>query len=309
MAVNSPRSRSLSWRKNIQGYLLISPWLIGFALFVVGPLIFSLVVSFTDWDIVGSARFIGLRNYQRAFTGDRFFFKALGNTIYYVAGSVPTRLLLALVMALLLNQGIRGLRFWRTAIYMPAMISIVAMGLTWGVLLNPRSGLVNYLLSLVGITGPKWLGSPDWSKPALILINLMYTGPQMVIFLAGLKGIPQEMYESAELDGAGLLAKFRYITLPFLSPTIFFNLVTGVIGSFQVFSLVYVVMGQEAGGYGHGALNSTLVYALHLYEEAFLRLNMGYASALAWLLFILVLALTLLQLRYSRWVHYQGGMQ
>jgi multiple sugar transport system permease protein len=189
------------------------------------------------------------------------------------------------------------------------MISIVAMGLTWGVLLNPRTGLVNYLLSLVGIVGPKWLGSAAWSKPALILVTLMYTGPQMVIFLAGLKGIPKEMYESAELDGAGPLARFRFITLPFLSPTIFFNLVTGIIGSFQVFSLVFVVMGQEAGGYGHGPLNSTLVYALHLYEQAFQYLNMGYASALALLLFAMVLALTLIQLRYSGWVHYQGGMQ
>jgi multiple sugar transport system permease protein len=288
---------------------LISPWLIGFVLFVAGPLIFSLVVSLTDWDIVSPARFVGLRNYERAFTKDRFFFKALGNTLIYVAGSVPTRLLLALGMALLLNQRIRGIRFWRTAVYLPAMISIVAMGLTWGVLLNPRSGLVNYLLSLVGIVGPKWLGSAAWSKPALILVTLMYTGPQMVIFLAGLKGIPQEMYESAELDGAGPLARFRFITLPFLSPTIFFNLVTGIIGSFQVFSLVFVVMGQEAGGYGHGPLNSTLVYALHLYEQAFQYLNMGYASALALLLFALVLALTLIQLRYSGWVHYQGGMQ
>jgi multiple sugar transport system permease protein len=288
---------------------LISPWLIGFVLFVAGPLIFSFVVSLTDWDIVSSARFVGLRNYERAFTGDRFFYKALGNTLIYVVGSVPTRLLLALGMALLLNQRIRGVRLWRTAVYLPAMISIVAMGLTWGVLLNPRTGLVNYLLSLVGIVGPKWLGSAVWSKPALILVTLMYVGPQMVIFLAGLKGIPQEMYESAELDGAGPLAKFRFVTLPFLSPTIFFNLVTGIIFSFQVFSLVFVVMGQEAGGYGHGPLNSTLVYALHLYEQAFQYLNMGYASALAMLLFFFVLALTLLQLRYSRWVHYQGGMQ
>jgi multiple sugar transport system permease protein len=164
---------------------------------------------------------------------------------------------------------------------------------------------LNYLLGVVGIKGPSWLSHPAWSKPALILISLEYIGPQMVVFLAGLKGIPQQLYESAELDGAGTLAKFQHVTLPMLSPTIFFNLVTAVISAFQVFTFVYVIGSNS----GHGPMNSLLMYAIYLYEQAFRLLNMGYASALAYVLFVIVLVLTLLQVRFSSWVYYEGGMR
>jgi len=308
MVATGRRSSRARRRKNLEGYLLISPWLLGFFLFVLGPVIFTMVISFTDWDIVSPAKFVGLSNYLEAFTQDRFFMKALSNTLYYTFGSVPLCLLLALVLALILNRNIVGLKFWRTALYLPSVISMVSMGLTFDYILQSRTGVLNYLLSLIGIKGPGWLSSRVWSKPALIMISLMFVGPQMVVFLAGLKGIPESLYESAELDGAGTLGKFRHITLPLLSSTIFFNLVTGIINAFQVFEIVYVVMGINTAGFGHGPLNSTLVYAIYLYENAFRLLRMGYATGLAWVLFVIVLILTVIQLRFSsRWVFYQGG--
>jgi multiple sugar transport system permease protein len=289
-------------RRNLEGYLLISPWLLGLLFFTLGPMVASLILSFTDWDIVREIRFIGMANYRRAFTQDRFFWLALYNTFYYVVGSVPLRLVLALGLALLLNQGLPGVKLFRTIFYLPAVTSMVAMAFLWQWILQPRNGLFNVMLAAFGIPGPGWLSSPDWAKPALILISLMYLGPQMVVFLAGLKGIPETLYEAADIDGAGTLAKFFRITLPMLSPTIFFNLVTSVISAFQVFTFVYVI----AGNSGRGPMNSTLVYAMYIYEEAFRLLHMGYASALAYILFLIVLGLTLLQLRYSKWVYYEG---
>lgn len=308
MALAKQRSMRRRRHKNLEGYLLISPWLLGFTLFVLGPVVFTLVVSFTDWDVVSAPQFVGLANYEQAFTQDKFFVKALSNTAAYTLGSVPLGLLLALLLAVMLNRDVIGLRFWRTALYTPSVTSMVAMGLTFEYILLPRTGILNYLLSLIGIKGPGWLSSPVWSKPALVLISLLFVGPQMVVFLAGLKAIPQAMYESAELDGAGTLAKFFRITLPLLSSTILFNMVTSVITAFQVFDIVYVTMGLQTGGFGHGPLNSTLMYAIHLYENAFRYLKMGYATALAWILFVVVLVLTMLQLRFSsRWVFYRGG--
>lgn len=292
--------------QRLEGYLLISPWLIGLVLFTIGPIIVSFVLSFTNWDIVRQADFIGLQNYIRIFTQDRLFKQALYNTFYFAAVSVPLSLALALGLALLLNQGIRGTNVARTVFYMPSVVSLVAMGLLWRFMLQPQIGVVNYLLGLIGIQGPTWLGSPTWSKPALILVSLMYVGPQTIIFLAGLKGIPSHLYEAAELDGAGTLAKFRHVTLPMLSPTIFFNLVTSVIHAFQIFALVYVMFSGPSTP-AHGPLNSTLVYALYVYEQAFQQLHMGYASALAWIMFVIIMAMTLLQLRFSRWVYYERG--
>ena len=291
-----------SLRRNLEGYLLISPWLLGLFMFILGPMIASLVLGFTDWDIVREIRFIGFDNYKRAFTNDRFFKLALWNTIYYVVGSVPLRLSLALLLAVLLNQAIAGVKAFRTIFYLPAVTSMVAMAFLWQWILQPRNGLLNVMLESVGIPGPGWLSSPYWSKPALILVSIMYLGPQMIIFLAGLKGIPVALYESADIDGAGSFSKFFRITIPMLTPTIFFNLVTSVISAFQVFTFVFII----AGNMGHGPMNSTLVYAMYLYEEAFRLLHMGYASALAYILFLIILALTLLQLRFSKWVYYEG---
>jgi multiple sugar transport system permease protein len=307
MQAGSRGLRPRYWRlQRMEGYLLISPWLVGLLLFTLGPIVVSFVLSFTNWDIVRPADFIGLENFGRILSQDRLFGQALYNTFYFAVGSVPLSLLLALALALLLNQGIRGTNVARTIFYMPSVVSLVAMGLLWRFMLQPRIGVVNYLLSLIGIQGPTWLGSPLWSKPALILVSLMYVGPQTVIFLTGLKGIPLHLYESAELDGAGALTKFRYVTLPMLSPTIFFNMVTSVIHAFQVFALVYVMFSGPSTP-AHGPLNSTLVYALYVYEQAFQQLHMGYASALAWIMFVIIMLLTLLQLRFSTWVYYERG--
>ncbi len=307
MQVSIRGYRPRYWQiQRVEGYLLISPWLIGLVLFTLGPIIVSFALSFTNWDIVRQADFIGLQNYIRIFTQDRLFRQALYNTFYFALASVPLSLALALGLALLLNQGIRGTNVARTVFYMPSVVSLVAMGLLWRFMLQPQIGVVNYLLSLIGIQGPTWLGSPTWSKPALILVSLMYVGPQTVIFLAGLKGIPIHLYEAAELDGAGILAKFRHVTLPMLSPTIFFNLVTSVIHAFQIFALVYVMFSGPSTP-AHGPLNSTLVYALYVYEQAFQQLHMGYASALAWIMFVIIMAMTVLQLRFSTWVYYERG--
>ncbi len=299
---------SRAMRSNLEGYLLISPWLIGLIVFTVGPIIASFAMSFTDWDIISKATFVGLDNYRQILTSDKLFPQAVGNTLYYTFLSVPLRMMLALSLAALINRVAWGAQFWTTGFYLASMFSVVAMGVLWRWILASNVGVLNSLLSLVGITGPEWRGDPNWTKPALILVSLMYIGPQMVIFLAGLKGIPQPLYESAELDGAGPLAKFLNITLPMLSPVIFFNMVTAVIHAFQVFAIVFVMFsGGSTGSYG--PMNSTLVYIQYLYEKAFRQLNMGYASAMAWLLFVAVLAITLLQLRFSSWVYYERGPQ
>jgi multiple sugar transport system permease protein len=299
---------SLTQRRDLEGYLLISPWLVGFFLLTLGPAIFSIVMSFTNWDIVRAPTYAGLDNFVYAFAKDRLLRTSVYNTLYYVALSVPSSLILALFLALLLNQEIPGIGLWRTVFYLPAVVSLVAMAIVWVWIFQPRVGVLNYLLNLwFGIDAPSWLGDPDWTKPALVLVGLMYVGPQMIIFLAGLKGIPQTLYESAELDGAGPITRFRRITLPMLSSVTFYNLVTSVIHAFQVFALVYVIFTGQNQGSGHGPLNSTLVYSLYIYEQAFLQLHMGYASALAWMLFLVVLAITLLQLRFSGWVYYERG--
>jgi multiple sugar transport system permease protein len=310
MRLTRHSSQPQYWRRqSLEGYGLILPWLLGFLFFTAGPIVASLVMSFTDWDLVRPAHFVALDNYQRALGGDRLLTQAVGNTLYYVAGTVPLTLLLALLLALLLNQKLPATNAWRTVVYLPSVVSLVAMAVLWRWILQTRVGVLDYLLGLVGIRGPAWLGSPDWSRPALILVSLMYLGPQMVIFLAGLKGIPAQLYESAELDGAGSTAKLFHITLPMLSPTIFFNMVTSVIHAFQVFAVVYVMFSGPNSQGAHGPMNSTLVYALYVYEQAFQQLKMGYASALAWLLFIVIMIVTLLQLRASSaWVYYERGI-
>jgi multiple sugar transport system permease protein len=292
--------------QRLDGYLLISPWLIGLVLFVLAPVIASLVLSFTNWDIVRPPDFVGLENYRRMFAEDRLFWQALYNTVYIAIGSVPLTLCLALALALVLNQGIPGTNFARAIFYMPSVVSLVAMGFLWQWLFEPSTGLINHLLSLIGIGGPSWLGSPVWSKPSVILVSLMYVGPQMVIFQAGLKGIPIQLYEAASIDGANAWDKFRYITIPMLSPMIFFNIVTSVIHAFQIFALVLVMFAGPSQP-AHGPLNSTLVYSLYIYEVAFGQLRMGYATAMAWIMFFIIMALTLLQLRYSSWIYYERG--
>ena len=290
-------------RQNLLGYLWISPWLLGFVIFTAGPMIASLVLSFTNYRIINVPKWAGLGNYVYALTKDELFWPSLGITFYYMLIAVPTGLLGSLLLAMLLNQRVRGESIFRTLFYLPSLTPAAAAALLWAWLLHAEVGLVNYLLSLIGIKGPPWLGSVRWAMPAIILITLWTSmgGGRMIIFLAGLQGVPQELYEAAEIDGAGGWRKFLHITLPMISPTIFFNLVLGIIGALQDFTTAYIT---TKGGPGR----ATWFFALHIYTNAFEYFDMGYASTLAWFLFLILLVFTIIQLRLSEmWVYYAGS--
>lgn len=284
------------WR---EGWIASSPWIIGFIIFGGGPMLFSLIMSFCNYDILNPPQYIGGFNYSWMFTQDHLFPVAMWNTIYMVLG-VPLGLAAGLGIALLLNVEIRGVALWRTCFYLPAIVPLVASSILWIWVFNPQGGILNQSIALLGVRGPNWLQDADWSKPALILMGLWGAGSSMIIWLAGLKGINRELYEAAGLDGCNFWHKFRYITIPQLTPYIFFNLVMGMIGTFQIFAQSFI-MTQG------GPANSTLFYVYHLFNHAFRYGNMGYASAMAWVLFVIVLSLTIWQLRLSkRWVHYES---
>ncbi len=279
------------------GYLCVSPWLLGFLVFGGGPMLFSLLISFCHYDILNPAVFTGLENYKLMFTDDRLVPIALTNTLYMMIG-VPLGMAVSLGVALLLNQNIRGMAAWRTFFYLPAIVPMVAASILWIWILNPQGGTFNLLLEKLGIQGPLWLQSANWSKPSLIIMGLWGAGGGMIIWLAGLKGIPQSLYEAASVDGANTWQQFRHITLPQLTPYIFFNLIMGLIGTFQIFGQAFIMTSG-------GPENSTLFYVYHLFNNAFRYGRMGYASAMAWVLFAIVLVLTAVQMTLSkRWVHY-----
>ncbi len=285
------------------GLLFAAPWLFGLAIFIVYPILASLYYSFCSYDAIRPPHWVGLRNYQQMLFDDPLFWKALGNTLYMVAVGLPAGLVAGLAVALLLNQNVRGIAFYRTLYFLPSITPVVATSVLWLWLLNPEIGLVNIVLVRFGVANPPmWLQDPAWSKPALILMGLWGVGGGMVIYLAGLKDVPEALYEAARLDGAGAIAQFRHVTLPMLSPVILFNLIMGMIGTFQYFTQVYVL----TGGTG-GPEDSTLFYALHLFNRAFTDFRMGYASAMAWVLFVITLIGALLIFRSSaRWVYYGG---
>lgn len=286
-------------RQTIEGYLFISPWIIGFVLFTAGPIIASFVLSFFSWSLIRPPRLVWFDNYVVMFTRDPLFWQSLRVTMVYVVVAVPLQLVFALFLAILLNQKVHLIPFFRTLFYLPSQVSSVAMAVIFLWIYHPELGLVNDLLRLIGIQGPAWLISPQWALPALIGMSLWTVGGSMIILLAGLQDIPQHLYEAAALDGAGELAKFRYVTLPMLSPVIFFILVLGIIAGFQYFAQAYVMTRG-------GPLNATLFYALYLYLNAFNFLKMGYAAALAWILLLIIMAVTILQLRLARyWVYYE----
>ncbi|NHM29533.1 carbohydrate ABC transporter permease [Neobacillus terrae] len=291
-------------RENIWGYLFISPWIIGFLGLTLGPLLFSLAASFTDYNITSTMNFIGLDNYKQMFTVDTLFWTSLWNTLYYVIFSVPLTTAGAILLAVLLNQKVYGMKIFRTIYYLPAVLSGVAVYFLWMQLLSPSAGLVNTFLGWFGIDGPAWLFDPKWTKPALLLMKMWSVGGGMLLYLASLQGVSQQMYEAAEIEGATAFQKFRYITLPMISPVIFFDLVTSTIGAFQIFQEAYVMTENGSGG----PSNSLLFYNLHMWNNAFKNFNMGYASAMAWLLFIIVMALTVFNMKFGKkWVHYEGG--
>ena len=293
-----PRLR-LQTREALEGYLLVAPAVIGFLLFTLFPMLASFGLSLTEYDLLSSPTWIGLDNYRRMI-GDELFWHSLRVTGTYALVALPVGLVLALAMALLLNQNVPRITVWRTLYVLPSVLSGVAVAVLWRWLFNAEFGLLNVLLDSVGIRGPDWLGTTEWALPALILVGLWGVGGSMLVYLGGLQGIPTELYEAIEVDGGNAWHKFRNITLPMLSPVILFNLVISLIYTFQYFTEPYVI--TEGG-----PENSTLVYMLYLYRNAYQYFQMGYASALAWVLFLLVLVLTVAVFRTTpMWVHYEG---
>ncbi|MGQ9631624.1 MAG: carbohydrate ABC transporter permease [bacterium] len=296
-----PRGLRQSTRRALTGYLFISPWIVGLLTFTLIPILAVFVLSFTRYGVFDTPKWVGLTNYKKILTGDRLFPISLINTLYYVSLTVPLRVVIGFLLALGLNAKIRGVTLYRTFFYVPSIVPQVAAVTLFIWLFQPQIGLLNFLLSLVGVKGPNWLGRPEWAKPAIVIMSMWSVGGTMIVYLAGLQSIPHHLYEAAEIDGANWWHKFWSVTVPMMTPTIFFNLIMGLIGSFQVFTTAYVATGG-------GPVNSTLFYLLYLYRSGFQDFRMGYASALAWILFLLVLLLTLLLFRSSQsWVYYEAG--
>ncbi len=296
------KRRSLLWSEARDGYLFILPWVFGFIIFTAGPMLASLYISFTRWEIVTPSVWVGSAQYVKLFNDDRFWL-SLYNTSYYVFIGVPLHLFFALLAALAVNLNLRGIHFFRTAYYVPSLTPVVANSILWVWIFHPDWGLANAFLEWIGLEGLYWLQDPRLAKPALIVMSFWSIGGQMVILLAGLKGIPMELYEAAAIDGANWWSRFWRVTLPLLTPALFFNLIIAIIGAFQVFTQAYIM---TEGGPNY----STLFYLLYLFRAAFENFRMGYASAMAWVLFIIVLTFTALQFMLSdRWVFYEGDVR
>jgi len=293
---------SIAAREAVIGVLFASPWLIRLFALNVYPILAAFYYSFTRYRITTPPRWIGLENYAELFTLDKLPMQSLYNSLYYSLFSVPLGLLLALFLAVMLNQSVILRSFFRATFFIPSIVPAVAGAVLWLWILNSRTGLINAMLMAIGLPRVPWLSSPDWIKPAFILMSLWGVGSSVVIFLAGLQDVPRHLYDAAEVDGAATWARFRHITLPMITPSIFFNLVMGVIGSLQIFGPAFVIMRGPVGG----PKNSALFYVLYLYQQAFTYLNMGYASALAVVLFLVIMAMTALILRSSpAWVYYE----
>lgn len=297
-------------KEAIQGFLFISPWVVGFLAFTAYPMVASFYYSFTDYKILGNPTWVGLRNYIYAFTGtplgsggDPLFWLSLARTVTWVIAIVPLGVLGSLLAASLLNRGIRGTSIFRTCFFLPSLTPVVAAALLWAWILQPDIGVLNSAINgLTGLKGPNWLYSLTWSMPAMVMIALWTSigGDRMLIFLAGLQGIPMEVYDAAKVDGTNAFQRWRHVTVPLISPAILFNLILGIIASFRVFALAFVTTGG-------GPAYSTYFYALHLYVQAFSSFDMGYGCTLAWILFAIVLTLTLIQIKLSnRWVYYES---
>lgn len=294
----SRRARRELWL----GLAFISPWLVGFFALTLYPILASLYYSFCEYRVLTPPRWVGLRNYVELFTDRDYFLPSLANTAFMFI-ELPIALVLSVGIALLLNQRLRGIALFRTIYYMPSVVPTVAASILWLWLLNPEYGLINKTLEWLHLPTTEWLQSPVWSKPSFIILDLWMIGGGIVIYLAALQGVPEHLYEAADLDGASAWVKIRHITLPAISPVIFFNLILGIIGTFQYFTQAFLMTGTPPGG----PANSTLFYALYLFQNAFTYFRMGYACAMAWVLFLLTLLATLLVFKTSaRWVYYEG---
>jgi multiple sugar transport system permease protein len=301
----------------VMGYLFLLPWIIGIVAFVAYPTLASFYFSFTKYNILQPPRFVGLANYSHLFTADARLRVSVGNSLYYTLLSVPLGMVSSLALALLLNARVRAIGTFRTIYYMPSLVPPVAATLLWKVILEPRQGLVNSALMKLGVSSPPgWFASAQWSKPALLVMSMWGVGSATLIFLASLKEVPAEMVEAATIDGAGSWKRFWRVTVPMISPVILFNLVMAVIGSFQVFTAAFVagasgtVAGGGISGSAGGPLDSLLMYMVYLYAQAFRYFEMGYASAMAVVLFTVIMLLTVVIFRSSgRWVYYEGGLR
>lgn len=299
----SRRGMKRSTRETLFFYVCISPWIIGFVVFTAVPMFSSLYLSFTDWDSFQKPNWVGLGNYAKALTADPLFWKVLRNTFYYAIVSVPVSLLIALYLSNLLSHDFRGKRIYRTIIYLPSLVPLVAAGLIFKWLLKPEDGPVNALLGLFGIKGPAWLLDANWVIPAIILLSIWQVGGGTILLISAINGVPKELYEAAEIDGAGHYRLFWSITFPMITPILFFNLVTGIIGAFQVFDQVYILTQG-------GPDNASQMMVPYIYTSAFKDFHMGYASALAWILFVIIMVISAAVLRSSdAWVFYESEVK
>ncbi|MCP4177627.1 MAG: sugar ABC transporter permease [bacterium] len=286
-----------------KGLLFVSPWIIGFCLFLAYPLVMSLYYSLCNYDILTSPVFIGLGNYKELLS-DSIFWQSLYNTFFYALFAIPISLFTAFFFAVLLNCNIKCRGILRTIYYIPSLVPLVASAMIWVWILNGKFGLLNYFLSFLGIHGPDWLNSIAWTKPSVIFTTIWGVGNTMVIFLAGLNDVPKELYEAADIDGASFISKLKNVTIPLISPVIYFNLVMGIIGALQVFTVSYVMFSSTGGA---GPDRSVLFYTVYLYNNAFQYNRMGYACAMAWIMFIIILILTIITTRaYRKKIHYGG---
>lgn len=304
MSVETPRLgrlwlRTAKSRRTVTGYLFISPFVLGFLLWFLAPALTAVWLTFFDWNMIRDPIYIGLENFKEIFR-DKLFIQSLKVTAYYTLVSVPVSLVFGFLVALLLNTKVRGIAAFRTMFYIPSIVPVVANVVLWNFVFNTDFGLANALLRALGLRKILWLQDPEWVMPALIVMSLWGLGGGVVIYLAGLQGIPETLYEAAEIDGAGRWAKLRHVTIPLISPVMFFNLIMGIIGSFQVFAAGFLM---TAGG----PQNATLFYVLYTYRTGIQYFDMGYAAVLAWILFFIILGLTLLVFRYvGRLVHYEA---
>jgi multiple sugar transport system permease protein len=285
------------------GWIAVSPWVIGFLIFTFGPLIASLYFSFTSYDMLRAPRWVGIQNYQRLLTDDPLLIRALRNTVVYTLMHVPLHVASALGVALLLNEARQMKGFFRTAFYLPSMTPAVATAYLWILILNPNDGLVNRVLRFLHLPAPGWTTDPDWTKATIVISQIWMFGGAMIIYLAALKGVPQDLYEAAKLDGASAWQRFRGVTLPMISGATFFIATISAISSLNVFTQGYVMFDSRGG-----PENSALFVVMYLFRRAFENFQMGYAAAIAWILFVIIVAVTFVQFRFSkRWVYYEAG--
>lgn len=295
------RRRQLLW-----GLAFAAPWIIGFIVFIIGPTLLSGYYSLTNFNLFQSPAFVGLANY-RAMLADPTFWQSLGNTLWLTGIGVPLGLALSMGSALILNLPVRGQPLFRALVYLPSIVPVVVCGYLWRWLMNAQYGWVNYILQLLHLPQPDWLNSPPWAKPAVLLVTLWTIGGPTIIYLAAIKNVPSQLYEAARMDGAGVIARFRHITWPTVSPVTLFQVIVSIIAYLQIFTQPYLLAQTRLNAPSGGPNNSMLTYSMYLFQNAFVYLKMGYASAMAWVLFVITMVVTaVLLITSKRWVHYGG---